>query len=50
MRSQLFRIKVLALFASGALLPGFLINCEKAAKSVQIGFFEQLGSAIAGGA
>ncbi len=44
MRSRLFRIKVLALLASGVLLPGFIISCEKAVKSIQIGFFEAIGA------
>ncbi len=43
MRSRLFRIKVLALFASGAVLPAFIVSCEKAFKTVQLGFLEGLG-------
>ena len=48
MRSRLFRIKALALLASGVLLPGLLISCEKAVKSIQIGFFEALGASPLG--
>ncbi len=43
MRTRFLRLKILALFASGALLPGFIISCEKAAKTAQLGFFEALG-------
>ena len=40
---------MLALFVSGALLPGFIVSCEKAAKTVQLGFLEGLGFNAAGG-
>ena len=49
MRTRFLRLKILALFASGALLPGFIISCEKAAKTLQLGFFEALGEHAAGG-
>ena len=43
MRTRFFRLKMLVLFASGALLPAFIISCEKAAKTAQIAFFDALG-------
>ena len=43
MRTRFLRLKILALFASGALLPGFIVSCKKAAKTAQLGFFEGLG-------
>ncbi len=49
MPKRFLRLKMLALFVSGALLPGFIISCEKAAKTFQLGFFEALGETAAGG-
>ena len=43
MRWRLFRIKVLALSVGGAVLPAFIVSCEKAFKTVQLGFLEGLG-------
>lgn len=43
MRSRSFRMKVLALFASGAVLPAFIVSCEEAFKTVQLGFLDGLG-------
>ncbi len=50
MSTRFLRLKMLALLVSGALLPGFIVSCEKAVKTVQLGFLEGLGfNAAAGG-